>query len=80
VTLGKWHDGDGGTDSEKVGTFARELGHNLGLRHGGSEDINYKSNHLSIMNYFFQTDGVIRDGKGYSTTSGLPYPACRKPR
>ena len=64
VTLGKWHDGDGGTDSEKVGTFAHELGHNLGLRHGGSEDINYKPNHLSIMNYFFQTDGVIRDGKG----------------
>jgi len=48
----------------KGGTFAHELGHNLGLRHGGSEDINYKPNHLSIMNYFFQTDGVIRDGKG----------------
>ena len=57
MTLGKWHDGDGGTDSEKVGTFAHELGHNLGLRHGGSEDINYKSNHLSIMNYFFRPTG-----------------------
>ena len=63
VTLGRWHDGDGGTDCEKVGTFAHELGHNLGLRHGGSEEINYKPNHLSIMNYFFQIDGVIRDGK-----------------
>ncbi len=63
VTLGTWNDGKGGTDAEKVGTFAHELGHNLGLHHGGTEDTNYKPNHLSIMNYFFQTDGVFRDGK-----------------
>lgn len=35
VTLGGWNDGNGGTDGEKIGTFAHELGHNLGLRHGG---------------------------------------------
>lgn len=63
VTLGKWNNGKGGTDAEKVGTFAHELGHNLGLHHGGSEDINYKPNHLSIMNYFFQTDGVLHGSK-----------------
>lgn len=63
VTLGGWNDGNGGTDGEKIGTFAHELGHNLGLMHGGSDTINYKPNHLSIMNYFFQTDGVLRDGK-----------------
>ncbi|MCG8487704.1 MAG: hypothetical protein MI756_09585 [Chromatiales bacterium] len=28
-----------------------ELGHNLGLRHGGHEDLNCKPNYLSIMNY-----------------------------
>lgn len=63
VTLGGWNDGNGGTDGEKIGTFAHELGHNLGLRHGGSDETNFKPNHLSIMNYFFQTDGVLRDGK-----------------
>ena len=63
VTLGGWNEGNGGTDGEKIGTFAHELGHNLGLRHGGSDETNFKPNHLSIMNYFFQTDGVLRDGK-----------------
>ena len=63
VTLGGWHDGNGGTDGEKIGTFAHELGHNLGLKHGGSDIVNFKPNHLSIMNYFFQIDGVLRDGK-----------------
>ena len=63
VTLGGWNDGNGGTDGEKIGTFAHELGHNLGLMHGGSDETNFKPNHLSIMNYFFQTDGVLRDGK-----------------
>jgi Bacterial TSP3 repeat len=63
VTLGGWNDKNGGTDGEKIGTFAHELGHNLGLLHGGSDPVNFKPNHLSIMNYFFQTDGVLRDGK-----------------
>jgi hypothetical protein len=31
-----------------------ELGHNLGLHHGGKDKINYKPNYLSIMNYMFQ--------------------------
>ena len=39
VTLGKWHDGDGGTDSEKVGTFAHELGHISGSGLGGGADL-----------------------------------------
>jgi hypothetical protein len=28
-----------------------ELGHNLGLRHGGADDVNFKPNYFSIMNY-----------------------------
>lgn len=36
------------------GTFMHELGHNLGLLHGGGDDINYKPNYLSVMNYQFQ--------------------------
>jgi len=58
VTLGRWNGGNGGTDDQKVGTFIHELGHNLGLLHGGNEDLNYKPNHLSVMNYFFQVEGV----------------------
>jgi len=39
-----------------------ELGHNLGLLHGGFEHLGYKPNYLSVMNYFFQLDGLIIDG------------------
>jgi hypothetical protein len=35
-------------------TFMHELGHNLGLRHGGNDTTNHKPNYLSIMNYLFQ--------------------------
>ncbi|MCI0618197.1 hypothetical protein L0244_34910 [bacterium] len=42
----------------QAGTFVHELGHNLGLRHGGPDHVNYKPNLLSLMNYSFQTDGV----------------------
>jgi hypothetical protein len=42
-----------------AGTFMHELGHNLGLCHGGSDHINYKPNYLSIMNYHFQLSGLM---------------------
>jgi hypothetical protein len=41
------------------GTIMHELGHNLGLRHGGFQDLpNYKPNYNSVMNYKYQFDGV----------------------
>jgi hypothetical protein len=49
-----------GSDYQQAGTFMHELGHNLGLRHGGSDDIGYKPNYLSIMNYLFQFRGLLR--------------------
>lgn len=52
----------GGTDWEKLGTFIHELGHCLGLRHGGSDDVNYKPNYLSVMSYTFQFSGLYKDG------------------
>jgi hypothetical protein len=60
VTLGLWGNGTGGTDDQKVGTFIHELGHCLGLTHGGGADdhTNNKPNHISVMNYSFQTRGV----------------------
>jgi cysteine-rich repeat protein len=35
----------------RAGTYAHELGHNLGLGHGGFENCNDKPNYVSIMNY-----------------------------
>jgi uncharacterized protein YjdB len=40
------------------GTIMHELGHNLGLRHGGNENQNYKPNYNSVMNYQYQFAGA----------------------
>jgi len=66
VTLGLWNGNAGGTDYEKIGTFIHELGHNLNLTHGGNDHVNYKANYLSVMNYFYQTSGVYRDGSWHN--------------
>ena len=44
----------------QAGTFMHELGHNLGLRHGGGDDVGYKPNYLSVMNYAYQLPGLLR--------------------
>src|SRR5262249_4202145 len=52
-------DGDGtddtfvGTVAQQATSFMHELGHNLGLGHGGGDDINSKPNYQSVMNYDF---------------------------
>jgi len=53
-------------------TFMHELGHNLGLRHGGFEDDNYKPNYLSIMNYRYDT-GIYVQQKTSEGTKYYPY-------
>lgn len=35
----------------EAGTFMHELGHTLGLRHGGADELNCKPNYLSVMRY-----------------------------
>ena len=47
-----------GNQQEQAGTFMHELGHTVGLRHGGGDDINNKPNYLSVMNYSFQDCSV----------------------
>ncbi|WP_028974139.1 zinc-dependent metalloprotease family protein [Spirochaeta cellobiosiphila] len=42
----------------QASTFMHELGHNLGLHHGGDEDQNYKPNYYSVMNYLYQLYGL----------------------
>jgi hypothetical protein len=43
------------TRDDHAGGFMHELGHNLGLNHGGDvlDGINFKPNYLSVMNYAF---------------------------
>ncbi len=62
VTLGDWLTPDGspgGTPDEQAGTFMHELGHTLGLYHGGHQKDeskhNFKPNYHSIMSYSWQT-------------------------
>ncbi|KIA66718.1 hypothetical protein [Nocardia vulneris] len=63
-------------DNENVGTFIHELGHNLGLKHGGVDHTNYKPNYLSVMNYSFQFGGVPKtDGSSYFGYSSVNPPA-----
>jgi hypothetical protein len=51
-----------GSASTQEGTFMHELGHDLGLHHGGADDILLKPNYLSVMNYLFQVTGLYIDG------------------
>jgi len=58
VTLGGWtNDGlnaVGGRRAAEASTLMHELGHTLGLGHGGGDGVNCKPNYLSVMNYSLQ--------------------------
>ncbi|MFC1487683.1 hypothetical protein ACFLRN_08370 [Thermoproteota archaeon] len=47
------------TVENQAAVFMHELGHSLGLAHGGGDQLNYKPNYLSIMNYRFQYAGLL---------------------
>lgn len=69
---GRLRDGLPITPYVEGGTFMHELGHNLGLHHGGDEDEpNYKSNYLSVMNYRFQYGIPYASTPGSTSTAGL---------
>jgi hypothetical protein len=62
------------TEDYAVRTIAHELGHNLGLNHGGFEACNNKPNYSSLMNYRYQfygidtecNAGIDPEGEGFS--------------
>ena len=70
VTVGPTFWGEASSNI-RVAVFVHELGHNLALSHGGWDEINYKPNYYSVMNYQYTLTGVpMADGSryfGYST-------------
>jgi len=48
----------------QASTLMHELGHNLGLQHGGNEATNYKPNYWSVMNYMYQLNGLDANPAG----------------
>lgn len=62
VTLGCYQ-----TQSNATRTVIHELGHNLGLNHGGFESCNGKPNYNSLMNYRYQFSGLDEQCLGLGT-------------
>jgi hypothetical protein len=54
------------------GTLMHELGHNLGLQHGGGDGVHLKPNYLSVMNYAFQWTGIQPSGRLDFSRRDLP--------
>lgn len=50
-----------GSTANVANTIMHELGHNLGLRHGGNVNTNRKPNYNSVMNYRYQFPGIDTD-------------------
>jgi hypothetical protein len=63
-----------GSETQQTGTFMHELGHTLGLLHGGEDSINFKPNYPSVMNYLFQFPGVLRNEERVFDYSREPEP------
>ena len=56
----------------QAGALMHELGHNLGLRHGGENEVNDKPNYLSVMNYLYTLTGIgPTTGQGAGDRYGL---------
>lgn len=69
ITLGGWGLDTGSAQRKSLlvnyqaATMMHELGHNLSLRHGGNDDVNYKPNYVSVMNYMYSPVGLSTIGQ-----------------
>ena len=64
---------------DHAGTFMHELGHTLGLDHGGGDGISYKINYISVMNYIWQKDySWIKSGSWSLDYSLVPLPTLNE--
>jgi hypothetical protein len=74
ISLGQWQLSAVGGKSKNMlvnfqaATIMHELGHTIGLRHGGFEHANLKPNYFSVMNYLYQLEGLPLDGAGIGPT------------
>lgn len=57
----------------EAATFMHELGHNLGLQHGGDDELNHKPNYPSVMNYLYSAFGVPAAAMPRYTEASLTY-------
>lgn len=73
--LGEWSDGSNipaASFNRKINTQAsaimHELGHNLGLHHGGNEATEYKPNYYSVMNPLYALLGLSASPQSFSAS------------
>ncbi len=60
------------TTDQQAGTVMHELGHILGLRHGGDDNVGCKPNYLSVMNYSLQFSDFVGNRPLDYSRSELP--------
>lgn len=66
------------TAREQAGTIMHELGHSLGIGHGGADGINYKPNYISNENYRFQFGIQTAPGVSHLDYSRAALPALNE--
>ena len=76
VSLGSWP--GHGSSFLREGVFLHELGHNLGLRNGGTDHRPNKPNYLSVMNPSFELMGLYHAGNVYFDYSRVVLPTLNE--
>jgi hypothetical protein len=73
IALGKWKERF--ERNTQAGAFMHELGHTLGLHHGGADEVNFKPNYFSVMNYVWASGPI----EGLRSSWVLDYSRVKQP-